>query len=169
MNRKSYFFLIISFIIILSGCSSKSEDITITNINGTSENMTINDLVDNAKGNVVNFNNNYVTGTITFYDKIKTIKDGDVITLGEGCSDFGKDWENKTAVISFETEGLVLYINKERDNVDINKLKGGDKVKVTTNISHADIYNDYLQISLASYSGKKCEFGKTPTKIEIVD
>ena len=169
MKKICNLFLIISIIVLLSGCSSKNESITITNINGTSENMTINEFIDNARGNLVSFNNNYVTGTITFYDKIKTIKDGDVIILGEGCSDYGKDWKNNTAVIYFETEGLVLYINKGRDNVDINKLKGGSKVKVTTNISHADIHNDYLQISLASYSGKKCEFGITPTKVELVD
>lgn len=157
--------LLITFLTI-TGCNSSNEVVKISDIDGNTSEMTMSEFKDKVRGNTSSFNDKYITGTITFTDKIKSIEDTTGINFGGvTCGEYGHNYYKKTAVIHFETSEIILYIHKEKDIVSIDNLKSGDKVEVTTNISNASIYDDKLFISLASYDGKNCEFGSIPTTI----
>ncbi len=158
--------LLLITILTVTGCNSSSEKVKITDIDGNTSEMTMSEFKDKVKGNTSSFNDKYITGTITFIDKIKSIEDSTGINFGGvTCGEYGHNYYKKTSVIHFETSEIILYIHKEKDKVKIDDLKSGDKVEVTTNISNASIYDDKLFISLASYDGNNCEFGRTPTTI----
>lgn len=165
MEKKKWLFIsILATSLLLAGCGDSSEEVKITDIEGNTSEMAMNDFKSEVKGNTASFNDKYTTGTITFTDKIKSIEDTSGINFGGiTCGEYGRKYYKKTAVIYFETDGIILYVNKEKDNVELDKLKSGDKVEVTTNISNANIYANKLYVSLASYSGINCEFGSKPT------
>ena len=163
-KKKSLFIIFLITGLLLTGCGNSNNKVTITDIEGNTSEMTMNDFKNEIKGNTSSFNDKYITGTITFTDKIKSIEDTSGINFGGvTCGEYGRKYYKKTAVIHFETDGIILYINKEKDNIELDKLKSGDKVEVTTNISNANIYDNKLYVSLASYSGINCEFGSKPT------
>ena len=166
MKKKWLFIAILIICPLIIGCSMSIEKVTITDIEGNTSEMTMKEFKNKVKGNTSSFNDKYITGKIIFTDKIKSIDDTSGINFGGiTCGEYGRNYYKKTAVIHFETDGIILYINKVKDNVELDKLTAGDKVEVTTNISNASIYDDKLYIYLASYNGIKCEFGSKPTVI----
>ena len=161
-KRVVLLFIIMIMIIGLTGCGSSGSKITIVDVDGNSSELTEKELKKKIEGNTSSFNNKYVTGKITFTGTISEIEDESSVLFGTySCGTYGQPYYNKVASIKFKNNWMILYVYKGVDEVDIDNLSKGDKVEVTTNISQ---YSGSF-LSLASYDGKSCSFGLTPTTI----
>lgn len=154
--------LLLISVFATTGCGNASNQLTITDINGNTTELTKKELQEKMEGNSSSFNEKYVSGTITFTETIAKIEDASGVKFGTySCGTFGRPYYQKVAKIEFENDWITLYVYKGVDEVDLDNLSKGDKVEVTTNISQYD--NSYL--SLASYDGEHCSFGTTPTVV----
>ena len=74
-----------------AGCGNASNQLTITDINGNTTELTKKELQEKMEGNSSSFNEKYVSGTITFTETIAKIEDASGVKFGTySCGTFGK-------------------------------------------------------------------------------
>lgn len=168
-KRKLGILLLLCFVVIgLTGCGSSEEKVTIIDKNGSLTELTIDELKEQISGNVISFNEKYLTGEITLTGKISAIKEssGFVSSDGFSCGTFATKYYQQLIDIELEEDWISLTIRKDYDKVDISNLKTGDIITITSNIAYAKVYEGKPFLYVQSDDGGHCEFGSTSTVVK---
>lgn len=168
MKKKILLGILVFILLIgLTGCGSeKYNDITVDG-----NKISLNDIVEEYKGNSAAASEKYSTKAISYTGEIEEIESTNNANLG-GCSkSVGLNGE-KYYKIKFVNDNINVVLYLKNSEININDYKVGDVITVNTNISELYDYKEttypsiYI-LALANYSGGYCSWGNTPTVITI--
>lgn len=170
-KKISTMFVVVLLLVYITGCGNEKMKATIIDKGGTATELTIDELKEQISGNVISFNEKYLSGKITLEGKIATIKEtsGFVSSDGFSCGTYLTKYYQQLVDIELEEDWIHLTIRKDSDKVDISSLKAGDTITITSNIAYAKVYDGKPHLYVHSDDGEHCKFGNTETVVTKKD